>query len=166
MENSYQLEWTPGEFCSRVGCIVIGHGERPIKSICFSPECKAPTKQMCLKCVGMHSMHRVVPVECLDDLTAPELQADEVTNNTIKQILANVKALRVHTNQMLDTLENIIEKMRCKSLKYILDPFVLRSVEPATVSALRDAILQNVTWNSEGNMQLKRREWTELEMEI
>lgn len=69
MQNSYQLEWTPGGFCSKVDCIVVGHGKQPIKFICFSPECKAPTKQMCIKCVEMHIMHRVLPVEWLDDLT-------------------------------------------------------------------------------------------------
>lgn len=98
MDHSYQLEWTPGGFCSRVGCMVAGHGELPIKCICFARECKAPTKQMCNKCYWMHSKHLLLPVESLDDLNSPELQADETNNKSIKQILAHVKALRVQIN--------------------------------------------------------------------
>lgn len=50
-----------------------------------------------------------------------------------------------------------MERMGSKSLKAIVDSFALKSVEPATVNALRDAILENVIWSSDGNMQMKRR---------
>lgn len=52
--------------------------------------------------------------------------------------------------------------MRSKSLKSIVQPFVLKSVEPATVNSIRDAIFENVKWNSDGKMLLRRREWSEI----
>lgn len=52
----------------------------------------------------MHSMHRILPVEFLDELNAPELQADELINNNIERALKNLKAFRVKVNMSIDTV--------------------------------------------------------------
>lgn len=125
-------------------------------------------KQMCrFKCMQIHSEHRIFAVEGLD-YNSPELQADERINNELEQLQAKVKALRGQINESLDTLEESIERIKSKSLKEIIDPLVSNSVEAttATVNALRHAILKNITWNSDKNMQLRRRETAEIFNEI
>lgn len=77
IENTFQIGITPSQFCRSVTCIFEGHGELPVELICFSQECNATSRLMCINCISIHNKHNCLPINKLDDLTTKEFQADE-----------------------------------------------------------------------------------------
>lgn len=73
----------------------------------------------------------------------------------------------VEVNKSLNNLKLSIESMRSVSLKSLVDPLKYKkAVDHAVVAELRDVIFENITWDHNGNMELKKRNWADIDAVI